>query len=114
MEVPSTDPSGGAPRVQLDPEMLQAAREALPGWDVPPDVLVRTVAVPAGAAALQASLKQVASDVGRLPEITISGDQVMVRMPMASGPPSALLELAAALDSVFSGSRATGSDLGRC
>lgn len=113
VEVPSVDRSGDAPDVQWDQEVLQAAREALPGWDVQPDVLVRTVTVPAGAAALQASLKQAAADAGRLPEITISGDQVTVRLRTASGPPSALLELAAALDGVFSGSRATGSDPGR-
>ena len=113
MEVPSADLSGGAPRVQLDPETLQAAREALPDWDVHPDVLERTVTVPAGAAALQASLKQVAADVGRLPEITVSGDQVTVRMRTASGPASALLALAAALDDVFAGSRDTGSEPGR-
>lgn len=111
VEVTSADRSGGVPHVQLDQKTLQAAREALPGWDVQPDELVRTVTVPASAAALRA-LEQVASDAGRLPEITVSGDQVTVRLRIAGGPPPALLELAAALDGVFSGSRATGSDPG--
>lgn len=98
VEVTSTDRSGGVPHVQLDQKTLQAAREALPDWDVQPDELVRTVTVPAGAAALRASLEQVASDAGRLPEITGSGDQVTVRLRIAGGPPPALLALAAALD----------------
>ncbi len=97
VEVTSADRSGGVPHVQLDRKTLQAGREALPGWNVQPDELVRTVTVPAGAAALRASLEQVASDAGRLPEITVSGDQVTMRLRSAGGPPPALLELAAAL-----------------
>lgn len=85
VEVTSADRSGGVPHVQLDQETLQSAREVLPGWDVEPDELVRTVTVPAGAAALRASLEQVASDAGRRPEVTVSGDQVTVRLLVAGG-----------------------------
>lgn len=108
VEVTSADRSGGAPHVQLDQKTLQAAREALPGWDVQPDELVRTVTVPPeAAAALRASLEQVASDAGRLPEIAVSGEEITVRLRVAGAPPSALLGLAAALDGVFSGNPAT-------
>ncbi len=72
------------------------------------DQLVRTDIVPAGA--LRGALEQFARAVGRVPEITVDDrDEVTVRLRIAGGAQAALA-LAAAMDPVFSGSRATGPD----
>ncbi len=74
------------------------------------DQLVRTVIVPAGAGALRGALEQFARAAGRVPEITVDDrDEVTVRLRIAGGAQAALA-LAAAMDPVFSGSRATGPD----
>lgn len=103
IELTAQDAPAGPPVRAFPPDVLEAARQALPGWDVQPDVLVRTVSAPEGAAALRTSLEQIARDAGRAPEIVSTGEAVTVRIRAAGGPPPALLELAAALDSVLGG-----------
>lgn len=101
--------------VALDETALAAVRQSLPGWDVQPFQLSRAVDVPAGTDALRSSLEQVAKQHGRAPEILVTGDRlrVRVRSDAVAGVTEEDVDLAAALDAVFSGSHATGSDAGR-
>lgn len=111
IEVTAQHPPADLPGSRLDQQAVNAAREALPGWHVQPEQLVRTVTAPAGAgpAALRGALEQVARDAGRVPEITVDRDEVTVRLRTAGGAQAALA-LAAALDPVLSGSQARGPD----
>ena len=97
-----------------DETALAAVRESLPSWDVQPFQLSRTVDVAAGTAALRASLEQVAQQQGRVPEILVTGNHLVVRVRSGKvvGVTEQDVDLAAALDAVFSGSKATGSDPG--
>ena len=98
----------------LDETALAAVRQSLPGWDVQPFQLSRAVDVAAGADALRTSLEQVAGEQGRAAEVLVTGDHVVVRVRTEGvGVTEQDVDLAAALDAVFSGSKATGSDPGR-
>lgn len=109
IEVTAQDPPDDLPGSQLDQQAVDTARQALPGWHVQPEQLVRTVIAPAGAGALRGALEQVARDAGRVPEITVDRDEVTVRLRIAGGAQAAL-ELAAAMDPVLCADQATGPD----
>lgn len=99
----------------LDEAALAVVRESLPGWDVQPFQLSRAVDVPAGTDALRIRLEQVAAGQGRAPEILVTGDHLVVRVRSEGvvGVTDQDVDLAAALDPVFTGSPATGSEPGR-
>ena len=98
----------------LDEQSLAAVRESLPSWDVQPSQLSRTVDVAAGTEALRTSLEQVGASLGRTPEILVTGQHLVVRVRSdgGAGVTAEDVDLAAALDAVFSGSHATGTDPG--
>lgn len=104
-------PAGGA---GLDEQALAAVRESLPSWDVQPFQLSRTVDVAAGTEALRTSLRQVGESLGRTPEILVTGQHLVVRVVAGrgAGVTEQDVDLAAALDAVFSGSHGTGTDPG--
>ncbi len=108
VETTPQDAPDQLPGSRLDQQTIEATREALPDWHVQPDQLVRTVAAPDGPAPLRAALEQVARDAGRVPEITVDGDEVTVRLRIAGGR-AAALNLAAAMDRVLPGTRPPGS-----
>ncbi len=116
-EVELTTDTAGAQvdGVALDETALAAVRESLPGWDVQPFQLSRAVDVPAGTDALRTSLEQVAAEQGRALEIIMTGDHLVVRVSGGGvvGVTEQDVDVAAALDTVFSGSQATGSEPGR-
>ena len=99
----------------LDETALAAVRQSLPSWDVQPFQLSRAIDVPAGTDALRVSLEQVAQQHGRVPDIMVTGSHLVVRVrgEHVVGVTGQDVDLAAALDAVFSGSQATGSDPGR-
>lgn len=99
----------------LDETALAAVRESLPGWDVQPFQLSRAVDTPDSAEALRTSLEQVARQQGRIPDIIVTGDRLVVRVRSEGvvGVTEQDVDLAAAMDAVFSGSQATGSDPAR-
>lgn len=112
----TSDDAGGEPAdgAALDETALAAVRESLPGWDVQPFQLSRAVDVPGGTQALQESLEQVAAQQGRAAEVLVTGDHLVVRVRSAGiGVTAEDVDVAAALDAVFSGSHATGSEPGR-
>ena len=99
----------------LDEQALAAVSEALPEWDVQPFQLSRAVDIAGGAEALRTSLEQVGEQQGRTPELLVTGNHLVVRV-RTDGVPGVTaqdVDLAAALDAVFTGSRATGADPGR-
>ena len=107
--------TAGGPDVDgLDEQALAAVRESLPTWDVQPFQLSRTVDVAAGTDALRTSLEQVGASLGRTPEILVTGQHLVVRVGTEGGVgvTEQDVDLAAALDAVFSGSHATGTDPG--
>ncbi len=112
VELTSDTPIEPVDDASLDETALAAVRESLPGWDVQPFQLSRAVDVPAGTDALRTSLEQVAEDHGRAPEIFVTGDHLVVRVRSegVAGVTEQDVDLAAALDTVFSGSQATGSE----
>ncbi len=99
----------------LDEAALAAVRQSLHGWDVQPFQLSRAVDLPAGTDALRTSLEQVAAQQGRAPQIIVTGDHLVVRVRSEGvvGVTEQDVDLAAALDTVFSGSQATGSEPGQ-
>ena len=112
VELNADTPIEPADDVSLDETALAAVRESLPGWDVQPFQLSRAVDVPAGTDALRTSLEQVAEDQGRAAEILVTGHHLVVRVRSEGvvGVTEQDVDLAAALDTVFSGSQATGSE----
>lgn len=111
----TTDAAGvQADGVALDETALAAVRQSLPGWDVQPFQLSRAVDVPAGTDALRTSLEQVAAKQGRAAEVIVTGNHLVVRVRSEGvvGVTEQDVDLAAALDTVFSGSQATGSEPG--
>ena len=98
----------------LDETALAAVRESLPAWDVQPFQLSRAVEVPAGTDALRTSLEQVAAEQGQAVDVIVTGDRLVARVGSdgAAGVTEHDVDLAAALDTVFSGSQATGSEPG--
>lgn len=98
----------------LDEQSLAVVRASLPSWDVQPFQLSRTVDVVAGTGALRTSLEQVGRSLGRRPEILVTGQHLVVRVRSdgVAGVTAEDVDLAAALDAVFSGSHATGTDPG--
>ena len=110
----TSESSTDADPAALDEQALAAVRESLPSWDVQPFQLSRTVDVAAGTEALRISLQQVASSLGRTPEILVTGQHLVVRVGTEgqAGVTEQDVDLAAALDGVFSGSHATGTDPG--
>lgn len=98
----------------LDEQSLAAVRVSLPSWDVQPFQLSRTLDVAAGTGALRTSLEQVGRSLGRSPEILVTGQHLVVRVRSdgVAGVTAEDVDLAAALDTVFSGSHATGTDPG--
>lgn len=99
----------------LDEPSLAAVRESLPAWDVQPFQLSRAVDVAGGTDALRTSLEQVGQQHAQAPETLVTGDHLVVRVRTEGvvGVTARDVELAAALDGVFSGSVATGTDPGR-
>lgn len=95
----------------LDEQSLVAVRESLPEWDVQPFQLSRAVDVAGGTDALRMSLEQVGKRLGRAPELLVTGDHLVVRVRTQGvvGVTAQDVDLAAALDGVFSGSRATAT-----
>lgn len=119
VEVPSGPATGSGDDavlggVVLDEQSLEAVRQALPGWDVQPFQLSRAVDVAAGTDALRLSLEQVAQQRGRAPEVLVTGNHLVVRVrtPGVDGVTEQDVDLAAAMDAVFTGSHATGTDPG--
>ena len=108
-------PSGQVDGDTLDETALAAVRASLPGWDVQPFQLSRAVDAPGSTDALRTSLEQVAARQGRPLDVIVTGDRLVVRVRTAGvvGVTEQDVDLAAALDTVFSGSQATGSDPGR-
>ena len=112
VELSTDTPIEAVDRAALDETALAAVRESLPSWDVQPFQLSRAVDVPAGTDALRTSLEQVAREHGRAPEILVTGDHLVVRVRSEGvvGVTEQDVDLAAVLDTVFTGSQATGSE----
>jgi len=93
----------------FDSAAVDAARAALPGWDVQAEGITRTV-TPAHPAKLQVAAREIAVRLGRVPELTAHDGQIVIRLAAASGSLDQLVELAgasegeAALDPAASGS----------
>ena len=115
VELTATDGPDASDPAVLDEQSLSAVRESLPSWDVQPFQLSRTVDVAAGSEALKTSLEQVGASLGRAPEVLVTGHHLVVRVRTdgVDGVTAQDVDLAAALDAVFSGSHATGTDPGR-
>ncbi len=98
----------------LDEQALAAVRESLPEWDVQPFQLSRAVDVAGGTDALRTSLEHVSKQLGRAPELLVTGDHLVVRIRTEGvvGVTAQDVDLAAALNGVFSGSHATESEPG--
>ena len=94
--------------VELDEAALAAVRQSLHGWDVQPFQLSRAVDLPGGTDALRTDLEQVGAQQGRAPEIIVTGDHLVVRVRSEGivGVTQQDVDLAAALDTVFSGNQA--------
>lgn len=96
----------------LDSATIARALEALPGWQALGNQLVRTVQVPAGTDALLRSVRQLAQELHHRADIKVDGTAVTVRLSTGSvgGISDLDIDLAARIDQVLSGSKATGTD----
>lgn len=112
VELTTEDAAGGPVHgAALDAAALADLRESLPGWDVQPFQLSRAADLPQGVDALRADLQRVAVRQGRIADVLVTGDHLVVRVSSAGvGVTRHDVDLAAALDAVFPGSPGAGSD----
>lgn len=102
IEVPAAEPSPELPEQDFDAAALDAARVALPSWDVHHDGLTRTVSS-AHPGELQTALRDVGGRLGRVPLLSAHDRRVVIRLPAASGSLTQLIELARALEDELAG-----------
>lgn len=90
----------------LDEQARDEVRRALPGWDVQPFQLSRAVDVAGGTGPLRTAVEQAGERHGRVPDIIETGSHLVMRVRTAgaAGVTQQDVELAVALDPVFSAS----------